>query len=325
MHRRPMQERRDSVKLKSRHRFKLQQAGYKGSLQIEIPFHILTGRSREPRLLVMAGVHGDEYEGVAILHDLAREINPEKLNGTLTLVPVANPQAFYSGTRRNPIDLGDLNRAFPGNPEGSITDRLAYELFHKLVLGNDYVLSLHGWSKESVVVPYVEYPIGNNYACRRSRAAAKAMGVEFLHPYHWPKGVLGEAAIAHGISPIEPEVGGMGTATPEGHSIYRQMIYRLLLHLEMVDASDVAPPASMKPKLISHADVLADHAGLFRTSVKLKENVIRNQLLGTIHGLGGELLQELRAPRAGFVGILRSFASVQPGDRLIQLFWENEA
>jgi predicted deacylase len=59
--------------------------------------------------------------------------------------------------------------------------------------------------------------------------------------------------------------------------------------------------------------------------VKLKENVTRNQLLGTIHGLGGERLEELRAPRAGFVGILRTFGSVQPGDRLVQLFWENEA
>jgi len=320
-----MQERRVSVKLKSRHRFKLQLGGYRGSLQVEIPFHILSGTSREPRLLVMAGVHGDEYEGVAVLHDLAREIDPKKLKGTLTLVPVANPQAFYAGTRRNPIDLGDLNRAFPGNPEGSITDRLAYDLFHKLVDGNDYVLSLHGWSKESVVVPYVEYPIGNNDACRRSRAAAKAMGVEFLHPYQWPKGVLGEAAVAHGISPIEPEVGGMGTVTPEGHSVYRQMIYRLLLHLEMVDANDVARQVSTEPKLISHTDVLAGHAGLFRALVRLKENVTRNHLLGTIHGLGGERLEELRAPRAGFVGILRTFGSVQPGDRLVQLFWENEA
>jgi len=325
MNRRSNHEHRDRVKLKSRHRSTVQLGGYKGSLHVEIPFHVLVGTSREPRLLVMAGVHGDEYEGVAVLHDLAREIDPKKLKGTLTLVPVANPQAFYAGARRNPIDLGDLNRAFPGNPEGTITDRLAYTLFHELILGNDYVLSMHGWSKESVVVPYVEYPIGNNDACRRSCAAAKALGVEFLHPYQWPKGVLGEAAIPHGISPIEPEVGGMGTVTPEGHSTYREMIYRLLLHLKMYEAKDVAArQVSVQPKLISHADVLAGHAGLFRTLVSLKENVTENQVLGTIHGLGGERLQELRAPRAGFVGILRTFGSVQPGDRLIQLFWGNE-
>lgn len=328
MHRKSGRKQWDPAKLKlgSRHSLRVQLEGYQGSLRVEIPFQVLVGSSREPRVLVMAGVHGDEYEGVAVLHDLAREIDVKKLKGTLTLVPVANPHAFYAGTRRNPVDLGDLNRAFPGNPEGSITDQLAHMLFHEFVLGNDYVLSMHGWSKESVVVPYVEYPIGNNAACRRSCVAAKALGMEFLHPYKWPKGVLGEAAIRCGISPIEPEVGGMGTVTPEGHSTYREMVYRLLLHLQMYEAKNVSlRKISAEPKVIGHTDVLASHAGLFRSSVSLRETVTKNQLLGTIHGLDGECMEELRAPRSGFIGILRTFGSVQPGDRLVQLFWEKES
>jgi uncharacterized protein len=313
----------DPAKLKqeSRHRLQVQLRGYQASLCVEIPFHVLVGSSRKPNLLVMAGVHGDEYEGVAVLHDLAKEIDPKKLRGTLTLVPVANPQAFYAGTRRNPIDLGDLNRAFPGNPEGTLTDRLAHTLFHELVLGNDYVLSMHGWSKESVVVPYVEYPLGNDGACQRSFAAAKALGMEFLHPYKWPKGVLGEAAIRHGISPIEPEVGGMGTVTLEGHSTYREMVYRLLFHLDMYQANKLLTlTAPVAPKIIDHVDVLANHAGLFRSLVSLRQTVAKNQLLGTVHGLSGKCVEELRSPQRGFVGILRTFGSVHPGDRLVQLF-----
>ncbi|MCI0625046.1 MAG: succinylglutamate desuccinylase/aspartoacylase family protein [Acidobacteria bacterium] len=69
------------------------------SLRVEIPFFVLVGKKRESRTLIIAGIHGDEYEGVAVLQDLARKINPENLEGTLTLLPVANPQAFFAGTR----------------------------------------------------------------------------------------------------------------------------------------------------------------------------------------------------------------------------------
>ncbi|MCI0621375.1 MAG: succinylglutamate desuccinylase/aspartoacylase family protein [Acidobacteria bacterium] len=195
----PVQWQPDKLKLKSRSRLRLRLDGYSDALRIEIPFYALVGSSRGPKLVVIAGIHGDEFEGVRVLHELARAIEPKKLKGTLTLVPVANPQAFYAGVRRNPVDQGDLNRAFPGSAQGSMTERLAHTILHEFVLGNDYVLSLHGWSKESLVVPYVEYPIGKTEVHRKSCAAAMALGFEYVHPYHWPAGPLGVSALDHGI------------------------------------------------------------------------------------------------------------------------------
>ena len=103
-----------------------------------------------------------------MLQELAREIDPRELNGTLTIVPVANPQAFYAHTRRHPVDsVGDLNRSFPGNPNGTISERLADLLFREFVLRNDYVLSLHGWGRDATVIPYVEHQIDDSAAGRR--------------------------------------------------------------------------------------------------------------------------------------------------------------
>ena len=135
------------LKLRSRTLLTLQLRGFPGGLAI--PFHVFVGRASKPRLLLIAGVHGDEYESVAALHDIASEINPNDLSGTLIIVPVANPQAFYAGMRRNPVDLGDLNRSFPGNPEGTTSERVADLLFQNLVLGSDGVLSMHCWGKEA--------------------------------------------------------------------------------------------------------------------------------------------------------------------------------
>ncbi len=107
------------LKLRSRNLLKLELRGASDGGRIEIPFHVLVGKSHRPLVLLIAGVHGDEYEGVAALQDVAKEIDPNDLKGTVVIVPVANPQAFHARTRRNPVDLGDLNRLFPGDAKGT--------------------------------------------------------------------------------------------------------------------------------------------------------------------------------------------------------------
>ncbi|MGA2632080.1 MAG: succinylglutamate desuccinylase/aspartoacylase family protein [Terriglobia bacterium] len=311
------------LELKSRHLLKLVLPGFAGGIHMEIPFHVLVGRVRKPRVLLIAGVHGDEYESVAALHDVVKGIDPERLRGTLTIVPVANPQAFYAGTRRNPVDLGDLNRAFPGNPNGTITERVADLLFQNLVLCNDAVLSMHCWSKEATVVPYVECAADQTSVGRKSAALAHALGLEFVHPYIWHPGLLVASAIHRGIPAVEPEVGGMGMVTPYGQGSYRNIVYRFLHHMKLLDSHAYqTDPPHPNPKTISHSDCRANHAGLFRSRVSAGTAVEDGSILGTIHGLAGECLEEIRAPRAGVVGNLRTFASVQPGDLLVQLFWQ---
>ena len=144
----------EALKPGTRNALKLELEGYSSGIRVEIPFHALSGARSGPRILLIAGVHGDEYEGVAALHDLASDLDPQILAGLVVIVAVANPQAFQAETRRHPVDFGDLNRAFPGDPSGSITERLAAVLFDEFVLGSGAFLSLHGWSKEATVIPY---------------------------------------------------------------------------------------------------------------------------------------------------------------------------
>ncbi len=309
------------LKLNSRNLLKIEHGGLGSEVRVEIPFFTLVGKVRNPRALLIAGVHGDEYEGVAVLQEVAEEIDPRGLKGTLTIVPVANPQAFHAGTRRNPIDLGDLNRSFPGNPAGTVSERLAYLLFHELVVGNTGVLSMHCWSKEATAIPYVEYPDERSTVGRKSFRAAMALGLEFLHPYQWHRGLLVACAVRTGIPAIEPEVGGMGTLTPAGQRTYREIVYRFLHHLGMLKTG-ACPDAVVRPKIVQHTDCLAKFAGLFRSRVSPGQVVAQDEILGTVHDLAGRRREEVRAPRAGTVAILRTFSSVMPGDRLVQIFSE---
>jgi predicted deacylase len=312
------------LKLMSRNKLSVELSGYAEANRLEIPFFVFVGGSREPNFSIVAGIHGDEYEGIAVLLDLWHEIDPRRLRGTLTLVPAANPQAFHAGSRCNPIDLGDLNRSFPGKPDGTLSERLAHTLLHEFVLGNDMVLSMHGWWHEAAVIPYVEYPDGSSAVARKSREAAKAAGLEYMHPYKWLPGQLGAQAVLHGAAALEPEVGGMGMVTQEGYRTYRNIVYRLLVHLDMLDSKDsVADPPCLNPKIIDHRAYLANFAGLFRSYVRVGDAIKKGDLLWRVQGLNGESLEEFHAPHGGIVGMLRTFASVQPGDLLSQLFWES--
>lgn len=319
----PQQWEPGKLKLCSRSLLKVEVPGYTGNIRMEVPFFVLVGKERQPRTLIIAGVHGDEYEGVAVLQDLAREIDPSDLRGTLTIVPVANPQAFFAHTRRHPVDLGDLNRSFPGNPDGTISERLADLLFRELVLGNDYVLSMHCWGHDATVIPYVEHRIDESPVGRKAAAAALALGLEFVHPYQWPEGLMALSALRHGIAAIEPEVGGLGTLTEAGQRAYRTIAYRFLDHLQMVAPPETGLDAPHpKSKIVDHTDCLANHAGLLRRYVNAGDPVSQSHLIGTICDLAGEILEEIRAPRGGTVAIVRVFSSIHPGERVAQLFWE---
>src|SRR5437762_5971554 len=84
------------------------------------------GNGASPRILLMAGNHGDEYEGQVALGRLIRDLDPAEVRGRLIILPSANFPAAMAGTRTSPLDQGNLNRSFPGDPTGGPTEQIAY-------------------------------------------------------------------------------------------------------------------------------------------------------------------------------------------------------
>jgi uncharacterized protein len=289
--------------------------------ETQIPFTVLVGEKHAPVILIIAGVHGDEFEGPAAIYESIEGLKPECLQGSIIFVPVANPAAFATATRCHPFDGGDLNRSFPGDPDGSATSRLAHVLFQELALHSNYILSLHGWSKECIVLPYVEYPQGGGEAEVVSREAAKASGFEWVHPYQWSDGLLCAAALRQRIPAIEAEIGGLGVISPAGQELCHAVILRFLAHFGV---TETAPALEEPVHTIGHSDLRASYAGLLRCHVQLGDPVRAGEPLASIRGIDGQVRETVYATRDSVVGLVRVLASVQPGDLLLQLFWERE-
>lgn len=310
----------EGLPLNSRRIFAHQVSPMADGSQLSIPTLVLVGSAYRPRLVCVAGVHGNEHEGITALLELWDELQPDSLTGTLVMVPVANPPAFRAGVRRNPEDMVDMNRVFPGTADGTITHKLAFHLFHDIVAGADLLLSMHGWTDDALVIPYIEYP-KNSPVTETSRAAAMAFGLDYVEAFVWPEGLLAAACNRVGVPAIEPEIGGLGCTIPERRALYKRGVHNLMKHLGMVlGTPDV-------PRTVQHVErsmLYAPVGGVIRRHVELGEEVNVGDEIATITDLMDRQAATIKTPLNGFVSAQRLRACVNPGD-LVAVIFQSES
>ena len=133
----------------------------------------LCGAAPGRTLVVTAGVHGCEYVGVQALRRLAVELDPAELSGNVILLPLANPTGFYAGAKQVvPEDGVNLNRAFPGDPAGTLSARLAYALETALYQAADFLADLHSGDCNEALYPLVFFPTAGTEAVNRAALTA---------------------------------------------------------------------------------------------------------------------------------------------------------
>ncbi|NDA67046.1 MAG: hypothetical protein EBY09_10460, partial [Verrucomicrobia bacterium] len=123
-----------------------------GWANIFIPCTIVA-RGTGPTVLILAGNHGDEYQGQIAIMKLARELTPEMVNGRIILIPSLNFPAARAATRLSPVDGMNMNRAFPGQPEGAVTSQIAHYLTTVLFPMSDVVIDIHSGGRSMEFVP----------------------------------------------------------------------------------------------------------------------------------------------------------------------------
>ncbi|HEV2356231.1 MAG TPA: succinylglutamate desuccinylase/aspartoacylase family protein [bacterium] len=307
----------ERLPLASRHSFDLAVVPLADGSWLTVPVKVVIGSRPRPRLVAIAGVHGDEPEGMLALLDFAEQCDPVTLRGAVVLVPVANPPAFAAHQRRSPVDGLDLNRTFPGRPDGTPSERLAYRLVNDVLTGADLVFTLHSWYATGMVVPHVEVPDGGDAVSRRSWEAAVAAGFTRIRGGGWQPGVLGVTAADRGVPVLEAEIGGQGMSTSENRAAYVDHLTRLLRHLGILDG-DASPNPEVE--VLGRGLLHAPAGGMLRLNVRLGEYVEAGTILASITNLHGERLAEIQAPHAGLVAAIRQFISVNPGDLVFALY-----
>ncbi len=291
--------------------------------QWRLPVMSVTGATHGPVLLVIAGVHGDEYEGVEAIPRVFNSVTPDAITGTLVMVPVCNVPAYEAGLRHSPIDGLNLARVFPGTPDGMITQRIAYWITEKFIKQADFLIDLHSGGIAANIPTLIGYIHDSSELGRHSRAAAIAFGtsIRWGHPLPIPSGRTLSAAIDLNVPCLYTEAPGGGYARAETVTQFMDGVVNVMKHLTMMDGETRLQPVTHD--LLGAGDldsvISAPVAGYFLPVVDLLQEVAPGDLLGIIQDLFGQVMAEIKADQAGVVIMLRRIHRVHIGDGLVHL------
>ena len=290
-----------------------------------IPMTIINGQKEGKVLALVAGVHGYEYPPILALYRLKKMIDPQSLSGTLILIHIANLPAFQKRIiYYNPYDWLNLNRVFPGDPQGSIAQRIAHVLTNEVVKKCDCLIDLHCGDGNEALIPYCYWMLsGDEKADEISRKMVLAFGIKYIiidksrtkdkaHSKY-----LGNTAILHSKPAITTESGYLGKTDEE--SVIRNIkgILSVMKLFKMIEGKPEFVPDAV---WIDHYEVIYSKSdGLFYPQTKMGYYVKKGEKVGYVTDYLGNVKEELRAPFSGIILYIVYTPPVSEGEPLYEV------
>lgn len=251
---------------------------------IMIPICVIRNGEGATALLTGAN-HGDEYEGPVALQNLANELQPDDVAGRIILVPYLNYPAFLSARRTSPIDQCNMNRIFPGRPDGSVSEKIADYFQRTLLPQADIALDFHSGGKTLDFVPFAAAHIQDN---KSNQEACVAAMQAFNAPYSMMQleidnvGMYDTAAEEMGKVFVSTELGGGGTSTARSAAIAKKGARNILIHAGILDGALDYEPSTQLDMPDADCFTFSELEGLIEPMVDLGDRVESGQLLARI-------------------------------------------
>ena len=287
-----------------------------------LPLCVVRGRRSGPTLFVTAALHGDELVGVEIIRRLVERVDEATLRGTVLLVPIANMFGILHRSRYLP-DRRDLNRSFPGDPDGSAASRVAHVIHREIVQRADVGIDLHSAAAYRTHAPHIRAELAD----RKLRELAEAFGSEYLVDAQPPRHSIRDAASRVGVPVMVYEAGEVLRIEEDCVRIGLRGCLQVMRHLDMITPESTSlaavPPAdATRPRILSKSLwVRSPCGGILESRVQLGQQVRRGEtLLVSTNPLGSEQTS-IGAPRDGVIIGLTTLPLVNPGDPLVHLAW----
>jgi predicted deacylase len=295
---------------------------------VSLPVVTVSGAKDGPTFYLKAGIHGDEQTGIAICRGFLQGLDPAQLTGTVVAVPVANVPSYLTRTRgflHEERWLIDINRIFPGNPDGLLTERIASVLSEEFARHADFTIDLHSALAGCDIAPFVyidpDDDDNGTFAVRERR------GLAFGAPYAYysKRGrKLGTSDVSHsfgaqlealGIPSISAEMGESRRVSWDRVPLGIQGVRNVCIDMGMLDEAPVASAAPRPFRQISL--VHAERGGGLRLDVDLEDEVEAGQPIGEVVDVFGRQVEQLRAPVAGFILRAMRYGSIATGAEVV--------
>jgi predicted deacylase len=294
---------------------------------IQIPVVVVHGVKAGPTFCLTAGVHAAEYPAIdAVLRTIA-SLDPSELSGVVVAVPVVNTPMFRARSAfLSPIDGLNLNRTFPGRPDGSISEVIAHVLLNEIAASADFHIDCHGGDLPELLWPYAGYAMtGDPAKDERGEAMARLYSPQIVALYREGttlpaiKGSFSAEASRRGIPSIMAEAGSAGGLEAADVETHLRGIRNVMRFFGMLPGE----PDIDGPRLMARDQFIVDArcGGLVRLGVTLGQKIRKGQDVAEVCNVFGEVVETIRAPRDGLVRLVWTHKVVNTGDPIVKC-WE---
>jgi len=271
---------------------------------LKIPVTLLNGKGTGKTVVILSGIHGGEYPGIETAIRLAAVLRSEELTGRVILVHPVNTAAFFARQQYiHPGDGKNLNRVFPGQANGTASDKIAYAITNELFSQADFVMDLHGGDLHEALTPFVIFSNGGSSEVNQvSDAAAKLMGIRYLIGSNFSRTTFGTAG-QMGIPGFLAELGQCGSWSEEEVGAYMKGILNVLKYLRLLPGQ-VEPMIDEVDYLAEFHTVTAQESGCWYPSVQIGDAVKAGTRIGEMRDFFSNPLATYSADQDGIVLVL---------------------
>ncbi|WP_229204257.1 succinylglutamate desuccinylase/aspartoacylase family protein [Dyadobacter alkalitolerans] len=295
-----------------------------GADAAELPVKVIKGKLDGPVFSIIAGIHGYEYPPIIAAQEIMAEIDPGKLKGTLIIVPIANTAAFFGrSVFYNPLDGKNLNRVFPGKPDGSISEQLAHAITIQVIQRSTVLLDIHAGDASEDLTDFICYYDNKDTPGQTSQARKLAESAGFplmvIYPFNLSKTQPAEYAFKHatqqGITALSMEAGKLGGVQNKSVEQIKTGIYNILVELGMYKTN--RKPV-LKPVVLNGQHYIKSPAkGIFYSDLKSGDQVVKRQKIGYITDVFGKQIADINADQNGIILYKVGTPPVNEGETLL--------
>ena len=261
-------------------------------LTLPTPVLVVNGRNPGPTLCLAGAIHGDELNGIEIVRRVLYDLDPEELSGTVIGIPIVNLQGFQQGSRYLP-DRRDLNRHFPGRPDGHLADRFAHALFDQVIRHCDMLVDIHTGSFRRTNLPQLRADMNIPEVATFTRGFDR---IAIVHS-SGTRGMLRTAAVAAGITAVTLEAGE--SLRIQEHQIKAGVhsLHSLMEKQDMI--SRLFSWSDPEPVYYDTYWIRTEYGGILSSKISLGARVIENQVLGLVIDPITNAQYPIKAPETG--------------------------
>ncbi|AKE59401.1 deacylase [Citrobacter amalonaticus Y19] len=288
---------------------------------IMIPVTVIKNGNGRTALLTGAN-HGDEYEGPVALSKLTSTINVADVHGRIIIVPFMNTPAFMAGTRTSPIDHGNMNRSFPGAPDGTVTQKIADYFQRTLLPLSDIVVDIHSGGKTLDFLPFAASHILQNKVLQQE---TEQLVAAFSAPYSVQMleldsvGMFDTAVEAAGKLFVTTELGGGGSSSAKSIAIAERGVTNVLIRAGILDGELQLSTSICLTQQNSDCFITCEHDGLFEICYDLGAMVNKGDIVARVHDMKrtGVKPTEYAAKCSGIVTARHFPGVIHSGDNML--------